>query len=170
MNGDELTTASIAIVRTAVGWHSKIARLLNCDSRRISEWIKANQTPPWVDAKIAQLMELKDSTPWPRDEWIVGYGIGGDGKVRRYVIHTAPPRFIARAVETDEEGLPRTEEEPADVLSGTVYVADGSLDDGDLVLAEIDWIDQPNAGELAHFMESAADALENYDELITDDH
>ena len=90
--------------------------------------------------------------PWPRDEWIIGEGQDG----REYVVHSAPPRFIARVVMTDEkDGTPLDSEEPADLVGGIVYAADPGT-----VLCEIDWIDEPQPSEITALMEAAAEAIE----------
>jgi hypothetical protein len=169
MTKDDFITASIAILRTSVGWHAKIAKLLECDHRRIKEWLDKGETPDWVDHKIAELIQLKGSTPWPRDEWIVGDGVSHDGKLRQYVVHTAPPRFIARVVMCGEDQLPHEHEQPVDIDTGTVYTADGFDPEYTLLLSEIEWIDQPNPGEVTHLLEAASDAIETWYEHRRED-
>ena len=59
------------------------------------------------------------------------------------------------------------EEGPADILSGVVYVADGGAPEGDVLLCEIAWINEPSPGEVTQLMEAVADAwpawVEKYD-------
>lgn len=156
MTAEEFKTASIALLRSAVGWQSAIARRLGVESRTVRRWLRAGAVPEWVADKFAELIGLRtdEAFAWPRDEWIVGDGIDRDGQRREYVVHTVPPRFIARVVACDPDGLPELGEEPADVVSGVVY------SDGDDVLCEIDWIDEPDPGQVTQLLEAAADALE----------
>ena len=161
MTPDQFTSAAIALVRTAVGWQEKIAKLLECNPKRVRQWMAKGEIPSWVPDKMAALMGLaeKDRLPWPRDEWLVGWS--DDPAPRRYVSHLAPPRFIARVVEIDEDtGEPAPHEHPADVVTGTVYQADV-----DCVLAEIAWQDEPRQGEVTQLLEAAADAVERVEDF-----
>lgn len=154
MNADQFQAASIALLRSAVGWQSAIARRLEVDRKTVQRWLKAGAAPPWVDEKFAEWTGQTDIAPWPRDEWIVGEAIGGDGKRREYVVHVQPPRFVARVVAVDDAGAPLPEEEPADVLSGVVYSS------ADYLLCEIEWIEPVPPGEVTQWLEAAADAIE----------
>lgn len=155
MTADEFAAASIALLRTAVGWQSAIARRLGCDSRQVRRWLKEGCPPPWVDEKLAEMMGARDISPWPRDEWMIGDGVTRDGRRREYIVHLVPPRFVARIVSCDEDGTPEPTEQPADVLAGTVYVADPFT-----VLCEIEWFDEVSPGEVTHLLEAAADAID----------
>ncbi|MGC1723240.1 MAG: hypothetical protein WA746_30035, partial [Isosphaeraceae bacterium] len=53
----------------------------------------------------------------PRDEWIIGDASSG----REYVYHARPPRFLARVVMCNDQGLPDLNEAPADIVSGVVH-------------------------------------------------
>jgi len=161
MTSDEFTAASIALLRSAVGWQSAIARRLGIDSRTVRRWLAAGETPAWVDARLAELMGAADIAPWPRDEWLLGDAFGADGRRREYLVHLQPPRFVARVVEIDADGEPLPEMQPADVVSGTVYVVDHFVGEHETVLCEIDWIDRPPPGEITPLMEAAADAFED---------
>lgn len=154
MNAAEFAETSIALLRSAVGWQSAIARRLGVDSRTVRRWLKDDVTPPWADAKLAEWMGANQAGPWPRDEWIVGDGVSADGWRREYVYHAAPPRFLARVVLTDEDGRPMPDEGPADVISGTVYSI------GDAVLCEVEWIDEVPAGQVAQLLAAAAAAVD----------
>lgn len=150
MTGREFQAAAIALLRSAVGWQSAIARRLDVADRTVRRWVADDQTPAWVDARLVELMGGVAPGPWPRDEWIVGDGVTADGRPREYVVHVAPPRFVARVVDEDDPG-----EAPADVLSGTVYASEG------YVLCEIDWIDQPDPGQVTQLLEAACDAIDD---------
>lgn len=154
MTADEFTAASIAILRTGVGWQTKIADRLGVNRRTVVRWLAAGETPPDIDAKLAELMGARDLSPWPRDEWILGDALGGDGTRREYIVHTAAPRFVARIVAADDDGEPEPGEHPADTLSGVVYSSDGYL------ICEIEWIDDPRSGEITQLMEAAADEID----------
>jgi len=91
---------------------------------------------------------------YPRDEWIIGDGLPEHGVRREYVVHTKPPRFIARVVLDDEDGLPMGEEGAADVLSGSTY--DSGLG---FVLCEVAWIDPPPSEDIRNWLEAAAKAV-----------
>lgn len=164
MTSDEFTAASIALLRSAVGWQSAIARRLAVDSRTIRRWLSDNESPDWADKKLAEMMGAAEISPWPRDEWVLGDGVTADGRVREYIIHLAPPRFVARVVACDDAGLPMPDEEPADVVSGTVYVADASDVDDQTILCEIEWIDEVSPGQITQLLEAAANAV---DEMTT---
>lgn len=156
MTPAEFQAASIALLRSAVGWQTAIAGRLAIEPRTVRRWVSGSTpVPPWVESRMAEMMGARDAAgPWPRDEWVVGDGVSRDGKKREYVIHLAPPRFAARVVATDDDGLPEHEEQPADVLSGVVYSS------GDYLLCEIDWIDEADPGQITHLLEAAADAVD----------
>jgi hypothetical protein len=160
MTADKFTAAAIALLRTTVGWQSAIARRLNVDSRNVRRWIQDGKTPDWVDGKLAEMMGAAEIRPWPRDEWVLGDGVTADGHRREYIVHLAAPRFVARVVMCDDEGLPMPDEEPANVVSGTVYVADASDFDRQTILCEIEWIDEVSPGQITQLLEAAADAID----------
>lgn len=161
MNAAEFQAAAVAILGTAIGWQSKIARRMpsrdgtHVSDRQVRRWIAADDIPEWAEDELRRLMLGPERLPWPRDEWLVGDARGDDGAMREYIMHMQPPRFIARVVECDDDGEPLPEHEPADVLSGNVYAAGETT-----VLCEISWIDEPKAGEIVQLLEAAADALD----------
>jgi hypothetical protein len=161
MTADKFAAAAIALLRSAVGWQSAIARHLDVDSRTVRRWLTDGQTPSWVEGKLAELIGARDISPWPRDEWLIGDAVTADGRRREYIAHLVPPRFVARIVECDDSG-PCPREEPADILSGVVYVIDGD-DFGEVVLCEVDWIDEVPVGQMVQLLEAAADAISEQD-------
>ena len=154
MTGDAFTTAAVALRRSAVGWQTAIAPCLGVDPRTVRRWLQDGATPDWVDVRMVELMGGVGPSPWPRDEWLIGDAVTRDGRAREYIAHLVPPRFVARIVAM-EDGAVEDTELPADVVSGTVYQADA-----DTLLCEIDWIDAVPAGEIAHLLEAAADAID----------
>lgn len=156
MTPDEFTASSIALLRGAVNWQTAMARRLGFkDASRVRKWLRgAEPIPPWVEARFAEWLGATALAPWPRDEWLIGDAFGGDGKRREYVYHVQPPRFVARVVACDDDGLPEAGEQPADILTGTIYSR------GDYVLAEIVWIDEVAPGEIVKWLEAAADAID----------
>lgn len=154
MTSDEFRAAAIALLKSSIGWQSAIAQRLNIDSRAVRRWLKEGVTPAWVDERLLELMGARELSPWPRDEWVIGDALTGDGRPREYIMHIAPPRFVARIVEVDESGHPAKGEQPADVIAGTVYNVDDST-----LLCEIDWIEQPPAGQITQLLDAAADAI-----------
>jgi|JI10StandDraft_1071094.scaffolds.fasta_scaffold169539_5 hypothetical protein len=155
MNRDQFQATAIAILRSAVGWQSAIARRLGVEPRTVRRWIASDDFPPDIEARLGTLIGDGDISPWPRDEWLVGDALGGDGQRREYVMHLQPPRFVARVVAIDEDGDPEADELPADIVSGVVYQADQET-----VLCEIDWIDDVPPGERVKWLDAAADAIE----------
>lgn len=155
MNRDQFQATAIAILRSAVGWQSAIARRLGVEPRTVRRWIASDDFPPDIEARLGTLIGDGDISPWPRDEWLVGDALGGDGQRREYVMHLRPPRFVARVVAIDEDGDPEADELPADIVSGVVYQADQET-----VLCEIDWIDDVPPGERVKWLDAAADAIE----------
>lgn len=161
MTPDEFQSAAIAILRTSVGWQTKIARTLDKQPRTVRRWLAGDTPiPEDVAAHLTKLMGgIDNGAVWPRGEWLVGRDDGG----RVMVYHMQAPRFIARVVYCDEDGSPLPEDAPADVISGIVYVIDGSDPEGDVILCEIDWIDTPAPGEVVQLLEAAADAYEAWE-------
>lgn len=166
MTADEFSADAIALLRSAVGWQSAIARRLGVDSRTVRRWLAAGETPPWVDGRLAGMMGATESAPWPRDEWVIGDGVTADGRSREYIVHLQPPRFAARIVEIDEDGIPIAAEAPVDVLSGTVYVAEHFTGEHGTLLCEVDWIDAVPPGQVVPLLEAAADAIETENERV----
>ncbi|WP_395623374.1 hypothetical protein [Sphingomonas daechungensis] len=154
MTIDEFQSTSIALLRTAVGWQTKIAEKLDVSARQVRRWLALGEVPAWAEAKLAELTGLTDRHPWPRDEWLIGDAFGENGHHREYIMHMQAPRFIARIVACDDDGLPEMGEQPADVISGTVYSSDG------YVLAEIVWLDEPRPGEVVQLLEAACNAID----------
>lgn len=103
----------------------------------------------------------KPAAPFPRDEWIIGDGRGGDGRFRSYIVHTVPPRFIARVVNIDGEGRPIAAEGTVALEAGIRYQARLNQ-----ILCEFAWIDEPDAKDVTQCLEAAADALESYDDSL----
>lgn len=155
MNAAQFQQTAIAILRSAVGWQTAIAKRLGVESRTVRRWISDDQTPKWADDKLMELTGACLISPWPRDEWVVGDGVTADGTRREYIIHLAPPRFAARIVALDDDGNPDHHETPVDVITGSAYQIDV-----DTMLCEVDWIDQPRPGEIAALFEAAAAAID----------
>lgn len=155
MNVELFTSSSIALLRSAVGWQSAIARRLGVEPRTVRRWIAAGQIPDWVEQKFGEMIGAADIAPWPRDEWMMGDTATATGGRREYIFHMQPPRFVARIVEVDPFGAPVSAESPADTVSGVVYESDGL----GIVLCEIDWIDAVNPGEVARWLEAAVDQI-----------
>lgn len=161
MNASEFETAAIAIVGTALGWQSKIARRIpsrngeHVSIRQVQRWIAADYVPDWAERELVRLMGGTERSPFPRDEWVIGDAVTGDGRRREYIVHLQEPRFVARVVEVDEDGEPLPEHRPADATTGITYQADAAT-----LLCEIEWWDEPKAGQITMLMEAAADALD----------
>lgn len=137
---------------------SRAARALGISDRHMRRLL-AGQSPieDWVVIKLDALSGAT-KTHLTSDEWILGEGIDSDN-ARRYVIHTMHPRFIARAVEIDEETeeavAPDNDVDPKSI----VYRANEGL-----ALAELHWIDPaPSGQDLTRMMEAACDALERWE-------
>lgn len=157
MDAQKFQATSIALLRSAVGWQTAIAKRLGVKDRTVRRWLESGETAFWVDAKMAELIGATDLSPWPRDEWLIGDGISPDGTAtREYIMHMQPPRFIARVVSCDDDGEPEASERPVDVISGTVFQANEET-----LFCEIDWIDEVSPGEHVMWLEAASDALED---------
>ena len=157
MDATQFRLAAIALLRSAVGWQSAIARRLAVNSRTVRRWIHNDATPPWADAKLAEMIGRAGPVQtWPRDEWMVGDGIDDDGhRPHRYVAHLRPPRFVARVVDVDDDGEPFAGEGPVDMVSGEIYTSLGS----GFALLEIDWIDAIAPGDVSALLDAAADVV-----------
>lgn len=155
MNLQQFKATAIAILRSAAGWQTGIAHKLDVEPRTVRRWLRDGLIPAWVDTRLAEMTGQTDLAPWPRDEWMVGDAICNDGRRREYLVHLQPPRFIARVVAMITYGQPEPSELPADIVSGVVFTTDKHT-----MLCEFAWIDQPPPGEVAKWLEAAADALE----------
>ena len=174
MKIDEFRGLACAILRTTVGWQSKIARRMTelgytrgWRDRTIRRWVAAGEAPEHAGKALLEVASLTDSGQrWPRGEWCVGETLISSTVVR-HVIHLQIPRFVARAVYCTSDGRPIPEDEPADVVSGA-YVKDvvdpENGDGGGLILCEIAWIDTPRAGETIQLLEAAADVYEAWED------
>ncbi len=162
MKGDEFISAAQLLVRTSTDWRTEIALHLSVDLEAVETWIRADETPPWVDAKMTELSALQVPSLWPRDEWLMGFCPAANGHERQYIVHMAPPRFAARLVDCNEYGIPSVEEEPVDASTGIVYRAGP-----DTLFCEIDWIDQPEFGQIPKLLHAAVDAILEMDERIS---
>ena len=158
--GPEFTAFAVALLGTAHGWQSAIARELNVNSRTVRRWAK-DGPPDKIRDQLLKIAGVEDDSglAFPRDEWIIGDGPEVKSNTRReYIIHTRPPRFIARIVAMDiltEE--PEPDEEPADTLTGVVY-----RNGDETLLCEIQWIDRPpTTTQLTTLLEAACDFIDN---------
>ncbi|MDD8013458.1 MAG: hypothetical protein PHX05_08285 [Acidobacteriota bacterium] len=156
MNREEFRTTSIALLRTAVGWQTKIAKILGVADRTVRRWIKTGSAPAWATIKLEELTGLADPVRvLPRDEWAVGDGAPGiNGHRREYIMHLTPPVFIARLVAMDEHGRPLTKERPVNLESGELYQI------GDTLLCEIVWLDRPKVDEITALFEAACEFVD----------
>ena len=157
MTAAEFRAIGVAFYGDTNEWHTAMAERLGVSPREVNRWASgASRIPPGV---VAALNPTQESHDWPRDEWICGEGLpDAIGHRREYVVHTKPPRFIARAVQVDSEIGIMPDEAPADALSGLVFSANEDTD-----LCEIVWIDLPptDETELRALLSAAADALDS---------
>jgi hypothetical protein len=161
MDRDGFAAAAIAILRSAVGWQSAIARRLEVSPRQVRRWISDDKVPDWAADRLARLTDAQDMAgPWPRDEWLAGWAVTGESR-RGYIVHLMPPRFVARLVHVDETtGQALAAEMPADTLSGVVYQVDPGT-----VLCEVDWIDEVEPGKMTTLLEAAAGSRHGWPEI-----
>lgn len=158
---------ALALAALGPEWQSPLARALEIEPRTIRRWVADQTCPDWLTReKMAAALGLDAGAPiitTPDDEWIYGEGIGGPDPARRYVVHTLPPRFIARAVEAaafdvvDDPIFPAADgsdgEPPYDELSPLVFSGRA------VFLTEVVWLDQAPAFEIARKALSKAAAL-----------
>jgi len=160
MDVNEFEIIATALLRTTVGWQTKIARRLGYEPRTIRRWLHQGEIPDHAAQKLRDMARVSDlAGHWPRGEWMVGMDEAG----RRLVHHLQPPRFTARIVYCAPDGPPCAHEEPANVLSGTVYVIQhGDDNQGEVVLCEIGWIDEPRSGGVVQLLRAASNAVEQF--------
>lgn len=159
MTRDEL--AAIGLASYGVNWQSPLARAIGISPRHMRR-LASGESPitEGIAADIRKVLGAADiaDPDWPRDAWIVGDAPieAGTGARREYVMHTKRPRFVARVVAVDDDGLPEPGEEPADILTGVTYASES------YVLCEVVWIDSPPAGPGAihALLEQACDAID----------
>ena len=159
MTPEDFRATSIAALGSAVGWQTAIARRLGVTARMVRYWMAGDRPiPADMEARLAELIGAADRRAlFPRDEWLIGDTLSADGRRREYIAHLKAPRFVARIVMVDAEGLPLAEEEPADILSGVVWSS------GDYLLCEVAWIDAPPPSRIAAIFEAASDAIDAAD-------
>ena len=134
-------------------WQADLARFLDVNPRSVRRWASGDvPVPDRIGEQLTRHLNINLPRPEivPRDEWIFQIS---DGR-RSYIVHTLTPRFIARLVECDQDGVPLPSEGKVDALSGITYQTD------DLLLCEISWIDSPSPdNELTDLLHQAIDAL-----------
>jgi hypothetical protein len=142
---------AIGLARFGPRWQSPLARAIGVDPRHIRR-LAAGQLS--ISEGIAHAVQAAlgvvdiESLAWPRDEWILG-DAGADND-REYLIHAHPPRFIARVVELDDDGLC---DQDTDLLTGIVYTAP----DGITTLCELVWLDPtPPEADLQRLLAAGA--------------
>jgi hypothetical protein len=140
MTSEELRALGLAAF--GPNWQSPLARAIGITVRHMGR-LASGKTPisegKATDIRNALGAPDMPTAPWPRDEWIIGDGPPDPdtGYRREYITHTHYPRFTARIVVVDDNGLPDPHEEPADVLGGVTFSVDS------YVLCEIQWRDPP---------------------------
>lgn len=154
MTPREFQTFALAILGSAQGWQSRIARKIGVSDRTVRRWLAGNPIPEEISEKLKNMVGANDISPWPRDEWVIGDGVTADGHHREYIMHLMPPRFAARIVALNDDGAPLPEH-PANTEQGIVYIIDDNT-----LLCEIDWIDAPRDGEIVPLLEAAATAID----------
>ena len=160
MTPSEFQALSYSLLKTNIGWQTKIARKLGIAPRTVRRWLAAGEIPDHAAKSLRDMIGLSDPGQiWPRGEWLVGHDEAG----RKMLHHMQTPKFTARIVYCEPDGSPIAEEGAADVLSGTVYVIDGGDPEGDVVLCEIAWFEPPHDSEVVQLLEAAADAFENWE-------
>jgi hypothetical protein len=152
MTPAEFQDMAIALLGSAVGWQSAIARRLGIETRAQMARVRKN---PAFGRTGARRDNRKDrsrrSSPRRMDH-------------RRRVERTgirlprAPAAIPGAGRHGQRSGLPELNEaSPVDIVSGVVYASD------DYVLAEIDWVEVA-PGEVAKWLEAAADAIDSIDD------
>ena len=117
MNRSDFTTASITVLQSSVGWQTRIAEVRGVNPRQVRRWLAANDIPTWAADKLLARLGKGFRLPWPRDEWVLGYGARDLlGHRPKYLVHTKPPRFTGRLVRVGPSGMACDEEMPADIL------------------------------------------------------
>lgn len=137
MTASELKAVGIALF--GEGWQSKLARTLGVAPRTVRRWAAGTvPIPGTIDLALGAKSRIAPDYP---DEWLVA---ADPDEEREYIIHLAPPRFIARL----GDGGAR---------SGLVM----SLSEGDLF--DFSWIDpQPGEEELRRLLKGAQRAVDIY--------
>lgn len=147
---------AIALGAFGAEWQNPLARALDTNPRTVRRWVEAQSCPDWLTReRLAEALGIAPGTPvdtTPADEWIIGEGTASEPS-RQYVIHTIPPRFIARAVvpaawdENDDPILPASDGsdgEPAYSPLAPLTFADNFV-----FLTDVVWLDEAPAFEVA---------------------
>jgi|GEM_PF-1883685 len=64
MNINQFKSQAIAILRSSMGWQSRMARLLDVNDRTVPRWLREEKIPEWVDKKLAEIIGLNEISPW----------------------------------------------------------------------------------------------------------
>jgi len=157
MTPTELQAIGMAVF--GMEWQSALARAIDMSPRHMRR-LTAGVSPitETIAADIRRVLGVAEigDPDWPRDEWIVGDAPveAGTGARREYIVHTRRPRFVARVVAVDNDGLAEPQEDPADILTC-------AYSSSDYVVCEIVWIDPPPGAEKIHaLLEAACDAID----------
>lgn len=158
MTSDGTQRPPVALWRSPRVWERALTRQLGVDASEARRWIEAGDMPSQAAHRLGELLGVRDS-PWPRDEWIIGDAVRTDGRRRTYVVHLAAPRFSARIVYCDRDGVPRPEEEPVDASRPTYVVGEDGR--GCRVLAEVAWFDDvPPPHQVIALFDAATEAVD----------
>ena len=135
-----------AYLGSALNWEKRIADVLGVSKRAVRRWMDGAEIPEGIVERLGDLIQLRELTPWPRDEWLIGDTPDG----YEMIAHLQPPRFVARVVALDDPN-----ERAFDDTTGVVYRVDPKT-----IICEIAWIDEPHENEITQLMEAAANAIE----------
>lgn len=130
---------AICIARFGEGWQSKLARHLGVNPRTVRRWASGEiEVPPAAQAALGAAPHIAKDYP---DEWLIAADPNED---REYMIHLAPPRFVARIGD-------------GDASRGLVL----SLREEDLF--DFTWVDpQPGEEELQRLVKAAQKTIDMY--------
>lgn len=156
------TFRALGLALFGLDWQRRMAAALDVAEDDIRAWDRGDiPMPDDTSMKRGRCFGLGDDVDarWRRDTWVIGEGERRNGRRGEYVLRTRQPRFIARAVEVDDEGRPVPAEGEVDMVTGVRFQAGP-----DTVLTEIQWIDRaPGIQDLVRLCEEAAEALADID-------
>lgn len=128
-------------------WQTAMARWLGLsDARSVRRWASgASPVPPQVEQSLRERMSCPEPFPL-HDAWI--FGEGADHGCE-YVVHTQPPRFIARIYPESE------------LVQGRAWACSSGEQ-----IAEFAWIDKaPDGNSFRQLMQACEAALDSYSEI-----
>jgi hypothetical protein len=151
MGAELLVEIGMALAGPGMDWKVKVSEFIGVKPDVIEGWILADEVEQWaadmLSAHYAVSLGAYDYVP---EKWLYANSPDEDDRMRYWISHQHEPRFSARVVRCDDEGVPLSSEAAADIERGLNY---RGYDD--TLLCEIRWEDPVDAADQAAVLKAA---------------